>query len=421
MKAIALIDCNNFYVSCERLFEPKLNGRPVIVLSNNDGCVVSRSKEVKDMGIPMGVPLFQIREQVDQNNIAVYSSNYTLYGDISSRVHEAISHFSDQVENYSIDEAFAEIEANQFSKSFMATGIEIRESVKHWTGIPTSVGIGTTKTLAKIASRIAKKSPTGVFNLTDRSLQEQVLEQTDIIDIWGINKRTAAKLQNIGIFSAKQLRDMDLRDARKLLMLVGTRLIEDLRGNPCLNLELIQPRKKSICCSRSFAGEVKSFREMADSVIHYLSTAAEKMRRQKLNANAISVFIETNRFKEKGVYANSGTLKIQPTDSTLEMIPYALRILKAIYKPNYGYRKSGVLLLGLQPVEGETKRLFDEASYLEDKTLMSAIDSINLKYGRGTVRFGHAQNRREQNWHMNRNFLSNSYTTNTLQIINIKI
>ncbi|MBE7516047.1 MAG: Y-family DNA polymerase [Chloracidobacterium sp.] len=421
MKAVALIDCNNFYVSCERLFEPKLNGRPVIVLSNNDGCVVSRSQEVKDMGIPMGVPLFQIREQVERNKIAVYSSNYTLYGDISSRVHEAISHFSDQVENYSIDEAFAEIEANQFSKSFMASGIEIRESVKCWTGIPSSVGIGPTKTLAKIAGSIAKKSPTGVFNLTDKCLLEQVLDQTDIIDIWGINKRTAAKLQRIGIVSAKQLRDMELRDARKLLTVVGARLVEELRGNPCLNLELIQPRKKNICSSRSFAGEVKTFREMADSVIHYLSTAAEKMRRQKLNASAISVFIETARFKEKGVYANSGTLKIQPTDSTLEMIPQALRILKAIYKPGYGYRKSGVLLLGLQPIEGETKRLFDEAIYLEDKTLMSAIDAINLKYGRGTVRFGSAQNRREQNWHTNRNFLSKSFTTNPDQFLTIYV
>lgn len=420
MKAVALIDCNNFYVSCERLFQPKLNGRPVIVLSNNDGCVVARSQEAKALGIPMGIPLFQIRKEIEDHDIAVYSSNYTLYGDISSRVHEAIGHFSDKIENYSIDECFAELEANSYSKSLTDSGVEIRRKVKRWTGIPTSIGIAPTKTLAKIAGDIAKKSPTGVFDLTDERLRDDVLANTDIIDIWGINKRTAKKLQLIGIFSARDLRDMDIRAGRKLLTVVGARMIEELRGTSSLSLELLTPRKKTICCSRSFSGEVKSFREMADSLINFLSSAAEKMRRQRLTTNAISVFIETNLFKEKGVYTNSATLKIQPTDSTLELIPPALRILQAIYKPGYGYRKSGVLLLGLTPVEGETKRLFCDEDYQADRELMRTVDALNQKYGRHTVRFGMPV-KRMKNWHMSRNHLSAAFTTDIEQVMRVAI
>ena len=333
MEAVVLIDCNNFYVSCERLFQPKLNGRPVIVLSNNDGCVVSRSNEAKQLGIAMGVPLFQIKNEIEEHKIAVYSSNYTLYGDMSSRVHETIRKFSDQVENYSIDEAFAKLEVNKYAKPLFDRGIEIRESVKRRTGIPTSIGIAPTKTLAKIAGDIAKNSSYGVFDICDPTLRERVLEQTDIIDIWGINKRTAAKLHRHGIRSARQFRDMDLRTARKELTVVGARLIEELRGNSCLPLEMVDQVKKTICCSRSFAGEVKTLSELTESVINYLSTAAEKMRKQHLVTNAMSLFIETNLFKEKGLYSNSVTMKINPTDSTRELIQLALRMLNAIYKP----------------------------------------------------------------------------------------
>ena len=420
MNAVALIDCNNFYVSCERLFQPKLNGKPVVVLSNNDGCVVSRSNEAKSLGIQMGIPLFQIKEEIKKHNIKVFSSNYTLYGDLSSRVHDAIGEFSNEVENYSIDEAFATLETNQYIEPFFATGVTIRNAVKQWTGIPTSIGIAPTKTLAKIAGAIAKKSPHGVFDLTDEALCDDVLANTDIIDIWGINVRTAKKLHAFGIRSARQMRDMDLRTARKALTVVGARLVQELRGQPCLPIELIDPKKKSICCSRSFAGEVTSFSELTESLINYLSTAAEKMRRQSLTTNAISVFIETNRFKEKGVYANSASLKINPTDSTLELIPYAMRILKMIYKPGYGYRKSGIMLLGLQPVEGETKRLFDDEEYLEQRKLMNATDAINSKYVRQTIRFGLAA-KTHVNWQMNRNCLSQSYTTDIAQILRVRI
>ncbi len=420
MEAIALVDCNNFYVSCERYFQPKLNGRPVVVLSNNDGCVVSRSNEAKAIGIAMGVPLFQIKQEVEKHRIEVFSSNYTLYGDMSSRVHEAIRHFSPEVENYSIDEAFARIELNRFSKPLLQTAIEIKESVRQWTGIPTSIGIAPTKTLAKIAGKIAKKSPHGVFDLSNPALRDDVLSKTDIIDIWGINTMTAKKLHRYGIQSAKQLRDMDLRTGRKKLTVVGARLIQELRGIPCLPLEMIDPVNKSICCSRSFAGEVKTLGELTESVINYLSTAAEKMRRQDLVANALNLFIETNRFKEKGCYANSVTMKINPTDSTRELIALAMRMLRAIYKPGYAYRKSGVVLLGLQPFISETRRLFEEEQYQRDRELMKALDLLNQKYGRQTVRFGMPA-KHHTHWQMNRNHLSPHYTTDIEQILRVRV
>ncbi|CAN5520104.1 Y-family DNA polymerase [soil metagenome] len=416
MQAIALIDCNNFYVSCERLFQPSLNDRPVVVLSNNDGCVVSRSNEAKQLGIQMGVPLFEIRDEVKKHGIEVYSSNYTLYGDMSSRVMDAIGHFSNRIEYYSIDEAFAVIEANNYSDTLFTRGASIRNSIRKWTGIPTSVGIGPTKTLAKIAAKIAKKTEDGVFEMMDPLIRDEILSRTSLVDIWGINVRSAKKLNAIGIHTGKQLRDMEIRCARRSLTVVGSRLVEELRGNASLSIEHVQPLRKSICCSRSFAGEVRALTELTDSVTNFLSIAAEKMRRSKLVANAVNLFIETNRFKEKGLYTNSLTAKIDPTDSTRELLVHVLRLLRAIYKPGFAYRKSGVVLLGLQPQTSETRRLFTESNYLKDRKLMSAIDSLNAKHGRHTVRFG-LPIKREKAWHMNRNYLSAHYTTNIEQIL----
>jgi len=339
---------------------------------------------------------------------------------MSARVHEAIGRFSDEIENYSIDEAFAKLEVNRYSKPLFDLGVEIKASVKKWTGIPTSIGIAPTKTLAKIAGDVAKQSPHGVFDLSDELLRDEVLAQTDIIDVWGINKRTAKKLQELGIYSAKHLRDLDLRAARKAITVVGARLVEELRGHSCLPLEFVAPLKKSICCSRSFSGEVFSRTEMAESVISYLSTAAEKLRKHRLIATALNLFIETNRFREKGLYVNNLMVKISPTDSTRELIGHALRLLNAIYKPGFGYRKSGVILLGLQPRKGETKRLFHDDLYLRDRDLMGAVDAINEKHGRQTIRFG-MPIKDQTNWHMNRNFLSPCYTTDIDQILQVHL
>ena len=249
-------------------------------------------------------------------------------------------------------------------------------------------------------------------------LRDKILAQTDIIDIWGINKKTAAKLQDLGVYSAKDFRDIDIRTARTALTVVGSRMVEELRGHNAIALEMMTPLKKSIVCSRSFAGEVKSLSELTESAITFLSTAAEKMRRQKLVTNAVQLFIETNRFKGKGLYANSGTLKVTPTDSTRELIGHALRILRSIYKPGFGYRKSGVMLLGLQPREAETPRLFHDDLYLRDRELMAAIDKLNEKHGRQAVRFGWPI-KRETAWKMNRNYLSPNYTTKIMDILRV--
>ena len=366
----------------------------------------------------MGVPLFQIKDEVKKHQIDVRSSNYTLYGDMSSRVHAAISEFSNEIENYSIDEAFAVLETNNYIQPLFDSGVEIRAAVKRWTGIPTSIGIATTKTLAKIANKVAKKTESGVFDLTEKGLQDEVLSKTHLTDIWGISTKTADKLIDLGITTAKEFRDMDIRIARKALTVVGSRMIEDLRGFQSIQLEMLTPRKKSIVCSRSFAGEVKTLTEMTESVINFLSTAAEKMRSQQLVTNAVQVFIHTNLFKEKGLYSNSGTVNVTPTDSTRELILHALRILRSIFRPGYGYRKSGVMLLGLQPREGETQRLFDDEMLLKDRELMNALDSLNGKYGRQTVRFG-LPIKREKTWHMGRNYLSPQYTTKIDQILRV--
>lgn len=368
----------------------------------------------------MGVPLFQIRKDIEKHRIRVFSSNYTLYGVMSARVMNSIDGFSPDVEHYSIDEAFAKLEINRYAKPLFDVGSEIKETVRRQTGIPTSIGIAKTKTLAKIAGDIAKKLPSGVFDLTDERLCADVLEKTDIIDIWGINIRTAKKLHKRGVYTASQLRDMDIRTVRKELTVVGSRLVEELRGRPCLPLELVTPRKKSICCSRSFAGEVKTLGELSESIINYLSTAAEKLRKARLIASAMNLFIETNQFKEKGLYANSVTIKMHPTDSTRELISHAMRMLDRIYKPGFGYRKSGVILLELHPIVGESRRLFSDESYLRDRALMEALDGLNERYGRHTIRFGFGAKTHRQ-WKMARNHLSSCYTTDIHEILKVAL
>jgi DNA polymerase V len=421
MRLVSLIDCNNFYVSCERLFNLKLRKQPVIVLSNNDGCVVSRSQEAKDLGIQMGVPYFQIQEKVERLGIKVLSSNYTLYADISSRVMDAVGHFSPAIEFYSIDEAFAVLEQNKHLPDVYKAGVEMRSKVYKWTGIPTSIGIAPTKTLAKIAGKNAKKSENGVFELISKDSQDAILEETEIADIWGINLGLAKRLYELRIRNARQFRDLDLRIARKILTVVGARLVLELRGISCLPLEYVQPLKKNITCSRSFAGFVLDESELIEAVVYFLSTAAEKMRKQNLTAKVVQVFVQTDHFRDEPQYNNTATFKFaNSTDSTRELLDAALSCLRAIYRLGYRYRKAGVNLLGLQPAAAETRRLFDDETYVRDKALMKIIDFFNLKYGHGTIGFGlHAQD--HDRWQMKRERLSPNYTTSFGDILQVKM
>ena len=295
----ALVDCNNFYVSCERVFQPCLNGKPVVVLSNNDGCVIARSEEAKALGIPMGLPFFQMRERFTGHTIETYSSNYALYGDMSTRVMTILKQFSPEVEVYSIDEAFLNL-AGCGNGDLISYGHLIHRSVKQWTGIPISIGIGETKTLAKLANRLAKRSDhvQGVVDLTSSQHQDDILASIPVKDIWGIGRSYSRLLQSNGIRTALELRDADDRWIRQQMGVVGVRIVWELRGISCLPLELSPPPKKSLMVSRSFGRPIATLDEMREAVATYTTRAAEKLRRHRLAAGILSVFLMTNRFKE---------------------------------------------------------------------------------------------------------------------------
>ena len=345
----ALVDCNNFYVSCERIFDPKLLGRPVIVLSNNDGCVVARSQEAKALGIKMGVPVFQIKQLIQREGVVVYSSNYELYGDMSARVMASLREFTDDVEVYSIDEAFMNLRGCRWAGTYRELGADIKAKVYKWTGVPVTVGIAATKTLAKVANHLAKTShkAAGVLDLTDSPYLDVALARTPVEEVWGVGPAYAAKLKERGIETALQLRDVDVRWARKGMTVVGARLVMELRGVSCLPLETAPPAKKSITTSRSFPVAVSEYMELKESVSFFMTRCAEKLRRARLAASVVTVFIETSRFKEGPQYTNSVTLEmVYPSDSTQELLRHAVEALQRIYRKGYEYRKTGVCSRG---------------------------------------------------------------------------
>ncbi len=413
---IALVDCNNFYVSCERVFAPKLKNCPVVVLSNNDGCVIARSEEAKALGIKMGTPYFQIDYLIEKERLAVFSSNYCLYGDMSLRVMEALNLFSPETEIYSIDEAFLNIENK--GKESIAFAQKLRSDVLKWLGLPVSVGIAPNKTLAKIANRIAKKLNLGVFELSDEDQIKNVLSETPINDVWGIGYNSARKLKALGIANAFQLRNLDRRWARKLLSVVGARIVGELNGKVCLPLELVPPPKKSITCSRSFGYMVEQLEHLNEALDCYLVKAGEKLRRKNLTANAVTVFLATNRFAKTEQYSNSLTIELaNATNSTRELRDWTRKALHQIYKKGYLYKKVGVILQELQPETSETIRLYNEPSYEKDKRLMAALDKISNKFGRETVRFGVQRNK--DCWQMKAEMKSKRYTTSLKEVLQI--
>jgi DNA polymerase V len=391
--AIALIDANNFYVSCERVFQPCLINRPVIVLSNNDGCIIARSEEAKAIGLKMGAPLFKNEHLIDAYDVRVYSSNYALYADMSNRLMEALGEFTPEVEIYSIDEAFMGLEEDRYH-SMRCRGVEIKEKMLKWTGIPVSIGIAPTKTLAKIANKFAKKSPDlqQIFDLTDPIDQKYVLEVTAVEDVWGVGPAYSKLLKAAGITTALKLRDADRRWVRRRMTVVGARIVEELRGVSCLPLEQCPQAKKSITCSRSFGVLVNSIDEMREAMAVYLSRAAEKLRRARLAAGVISVFSSTDRFSADPQDSNLVTYNLSsPTDVTSELLEWALRGVEEMFKPGYRYKKAGVILNHLVPIDQLSMRLYRNKKFERSRSLMQAIDEINRKYGQDTVRLGVAQ------------------------------
>lgn len=413
----ALIDCNNFYVSCEQVFDPSLRRRPVVVLSNNDGCVVARSPEAKALGIKMGVLLFQIQHLIDAHEVQVYSSNYALYGDMSQRV--VLEQFTPEVERYSIDEAFLDLTGCKYD-SYCELGVEIKDRVLQWMGVPITIGIAETKTLAKLVNQLAKKSEkaAGVFDLTHSKYQEIALGRTPVEDIWGIGPAYARRLRSSSINTALALRDVDTRWARKMMTVVGARIVMELRGVSCLPLEKCPPPKKSISCTRSFPVAIKELDELREPMAVYATRVAERLREAGLAASAMFVFIETSSHASGAQHVGATTIKmVYPTNSTQELLQQALEALGRIYKPGYDYRRAGIILHGLVPADQLTGRLFSNEVMEKFKLIMPVMDRLNRKYGRDTVRFGVA--RPNGRWRTKAEHSSPHYTTRLSDVLTL--
>jgi len=410
-KMFGLIDCNNFYASCERLFRPDLVDRPVVVLSNNDGCIIARSNEAKDIGIGMGTPYFKQESLIRKHDVAVFSSNYPLYGDISQRVMDVLMQLEPNVEVYSIDEAFItstagkHIDLKNYARFLKAT-------VQKHTGIPVSIGFGPTKTLAKVANRFAKKdsSAAGTFIIAEQDRLETLLAEVDIGDVWGIGRRHAARLKKQGLHTALELIKCDDSWIKRQLTITGLRTVMELRGISCISLYEAAPAKKSICTSRSFGRPVQAFSDLQEAVATYATQAACKLRKAGLRATVIDVFVRTNSFKKQDAqYCNRKTFTLSaPSSHTATLIKAALATLKAIYRPGYHYQKAGVLLSGLVSEDHEQLLLF-QAPNPRDASLMRAVDAINNRWGRNTIESGTAGLMKK--WHYRQLKKSPAYTT----------
>jgi DNA polymerase V len=417
----ALADCNNFYVSCERVFNPKLEGKPVVVLSNNDGCVVSRSNEAKALGIKMGAPIFELSDMIKRHEVKVFSSNYALYGDMSQRVMETLSVFAEDIEIYSIDEAFLDLSGFSY-ENLTDYGRRICSAVKQWTGIPISIGIAETKTLAKIANKTAKKSPgtKGVLDLTLSSRKESLLATTKVSDIWGIGSSYCEFIEKIGIKNALQLRDADslLTNRIKRKMGVwGTRIIQELNGVPCYSVETCPSPKKGITVSRTFRHPIESISELREALATYVSMGAEKLRRENKTTSELSVFLHTSRFKKEDFYFRIKTIDLPvATIDTGELIRYAGEGLAEIYKKGCMYKRAGVMFRNLSHDTRIQMGLFDGINRERSEKLMKTLDAVNLKMGSGTLAYAATGLAGARSWHTVFKKRSPCYTTDWNQI-----
>ena len=413
----ALVDVNNFYVSCERVFKPSLENTPVVVLSNNDGCAVARSNEVKSLGVKMGMPWFKMKDLARQHGIQAYSSNYALYGDMSNRVTSILRDYSPDLEVYSIDESFLRIEtvAHLYGGA-IPMGQQMRHRIKQWTGLPVCVGIGPTKTLAKFANHLAKKNDVfnGVCDLHAMTRPERLewMWGVEVGEVWGVGSRIRKRLAGMGVDTVLDLRNASPKQMRAQFGVVMERTCNELRGISCLELEDVMPPKQQIMSSRSFGETVETIEELRESVASYLASAAEKLRRQNSVAGAVYVFVLTNRFKEDEPQYNAGiTVPMDDaTDDTLALTSAALRGLAAIFRPGFRYKKTGVMLTLLSDKGARQATLFDDPfARAKSEKLMAAMDAINREFGRGTLRSGASGI--VQRWAMRAENRSPRYTT----------
>jgi len=403
---IALADCNNFYVSCERVFRPALRNRPVIVLSNNDGCAVARSNEAKALGIPMGAPYHQIKKCCERNGVVVLSSNYELYGDMSRRVTSDLARFARELEIYSIDESFLNLSGVE---SPLLLSQRIRKTVGRWTGIPISIGMGKTKTLAKLANRLAKKKKTGCFEV--RAGQDDVLSGIPIEDLWGVGRRLSIRLQRVGLTNALSFSKAPSSMIRSIGGVTLERTQRELSGIPCLEMEQIPQPRKNTCSSRSFGRPVESLAELEEAVANYAVKATRKIRSEGSLASALQVFIKTNRFREdQEQYANARTIAFdEPTDDPIRIIKNAKHLLGSIFRKGYAYKKAGVLLIDLIPKGAQQGLLFEEHGNSRRKKFVDTFEEVASQYGQTSAFFG-AQGVK-QKWSMRREMRTPRYTT----------
>ncbi len=409
-KIIALIDCNSFYCSCEKLFRPDLKNKPVIVLSNNDGVTIARSAEAKAVGIKMGDPHHLIANKIKEFNVHVFSSNFALYGDISERVHNVIASLVDNVELYSIDEAFVDL--TPYGDRAIDRAKLIKDTVYKHVGIPVSVGIASNKVLAKIATDVAKNDPSAneVFSLIDEFTRGSILETFPVSDIWGIGRKSVEKLNQLQIFTAKDLKEADPILIHNLLTIVGRKILEELKGYYRFELEedIHVKKKEQLISSRSFGKPIFTLQDLAEAVSFYACRAAEKLRKQHSYCNHIQVFAHTNPFKNTTQYYKSASIKPKfPTNSSIEISQLAIQTLSKIFKPGIEYKKAGVMLADFSEGPLQTRSFFEISS--DHSLLMKVIDDINQKHGRNSIEIGASGSKRA--WQLRSNMRSPCYTT----------
>ncbi len=386
----ALVDCNNFFVSCERVFNPSLESKPVVVLSNNDGCVVARSQEVKNMSIPMGIPFYQVKDKLESANVQVFSSNFVLYGDMSARVLKTLSRFSGDIEPYSIDESFLKVRGLN-EKQLASWGREMAYTVKKWTGIPVSVGIGRTRTLAKFANHIAKKQPQykNVYSCEDDRLEEW-MNSYPVEEVWGIGRRLAAKCHRFKIDTVYDLKNVALHWAKKYLDTVGTRTVMELRGEECI-LSTIPSKRGSIIRSRSFDPPIEDFESLYRRIGLFVATAAEKLREYKMCTKSFTIFIMSSRFIRDNYYGSVPVLLDRATDNTVEMLKLSREALRKVYRQGILYKKGGVAMGDLVNRDAVQIPLNDPVpKSFQDRTekIVNALDGVNSRFGRNIVKLG---------------------------------
>jgi DNA polymerase V len=416
----ALIDCNNFYASCERVFRPDLRGKPVVVLSNNDGCVIARSNEAKDLGIPMGAPAFQFKQILEKNNIAVFSSNFALYGDMSHRVMDILGTFCPAMEIYSIDEAFLDFDGFDLH-DLDEIGLQMRQKVLQWTGIPVSVGFAPTKALAKVANRIAKKFPDrtkGVYRIETEEQRIKALKWLKIEDVWGIGRKHAKRLQEMNIRTAYDFTQLKDKWVRENMTVVGLRLKLDLQGTPTIEMEDVKS-KKNIATTRTFDSNYTDYEKIAERVAGFAVSCAEKLRAQKSCCNSIMVFVHTNGFREDmEQYSKNIVIKLPfATNSSIELVGFAKQGLERIFKKGYAYKKAGVIVMDFSPEDNQQLKLFENRN-VKHISLMKVVDKLNKKYGQQKIRLAAQDMGRV--WKMKQENLSPRYTTDINDIITVK-